>query len=180
MHEPGSVGRARSTDPSRKAATCGHLSRSLQIACKGCDSPLARCGTRVRRLRVRTMPEYSQPPTATAIRSAGASGRTVAENRLVILHPLTPTRFGPATSSPTGKEIILQTGSPESMRDGIGNCPKHASPFVLISARCFVLTAGREPEGSGQSTAVCSGWRNGLFPRCSSSRLSAGYWSDSC
>ena len=110
-------------------------------------------------------------------RRLGKDGR---ENRLVILHPLNSDEVWAGNIRPVGaRKSSCGQDLPESMRDGIGNCLKPASPFVLISTRC--LSYG---EGGGRKVRVnppgCSGWRNGLFPRCSSSSSSAGCWSDSC
>ena len=169
------------TDPSRKAVTCRP---TPPISTNGLERPLS--AARSMRNPIDPSPPSVharitwQPPTATATRSVGAEGRTVGEDRSVIPHSLRSDKDSVSDIQHIGAwKLSAGQHLPESMRDGIGNCPNHASPFVLNSNRC--LSYGRKGRRRVRiNPPVCSGWRNGLFPRCSSSSSSAGCLPDNC
>ena len=169
------------TDPSQKAVTCGP---TPPISANGPQGPQQ--AARSTRNPSPPAPHSVharitwQPPTATATRSTGAEGSTGGEDRWVTLHPLRSDKDPVGAIQPVGAgKSSDQQHHPGSMRDGIGNCPNRASPFVLISNRC--LSYGRKGRRRVRiNPPVCSGWRNASFPRCSSSSSSAGCWSGSC
>jgi len=181
-HAPG-IGRSREDRRTRRgrprhAASPG---RSPRISCECHDSQPARCGTRVRRPRprIRSMPESPGnrqwlPPPDRQVQKGERNAKV--DSPYIILYG--PGGTGRQCPSPSTRKFIRGIASPGKHPGRNRSLSENRSAVCLIFVPVFVLFL--EERRGGIIPPICSLWRNGSSPRCSSSSSSAGCWSDSC